>query len=243
MNGIGHFIDGKRVAGDSERRGDVFDPATVFSSLDPRGRYAFGNPPRLAQWNLARFGEPLLPLLGEDTDAAVAAATERLDAFPHTYDAHLGAGMRRKLGLEDVRPGDDDLVDDLLGLLHAHHVDFTSSFRSLADLLRGDDAAVRELFSSSPLFDAWARRWTARVDHQARDRSATADAMDAVNPRYVPRNHRVEEALDAATAGDLEPLQRLVDVLRRPFDERSGLEEYAGPAPEDFGPYRTFCGT
>ena len=222
---------------------DAFDPATVFSSIDHGGRYAFGNQPRIAQWNLARFGETLLPLFDEDPDAAVAAATERLDAFPHSYDAHLGAGMRNKLGLADTRPGDDQLVDDLLGLLHTHHVDFTSSFRALAAVLRDDPSPAKELFAGSPLFDAWSRRWTDRVDAQPRDRTATADAMDAVNPRYIARNHRVEAALDAATNGDVEPVQRLVEVLRRPFEERPGLEEYAGPAPEDFGPYRTFCGT
>ena len=222
---------------------DAFDPATVFSSIDHGGRYAFGNQPRIAQWNLARLGETLLPLLDEDPDAAVAAATERLDAFPDAYDAHLGAGMRTKLGLVDAQDGDDQLVDDLLGLLHTHRVDFTSSFRALAAVLRDDAGPARALFAGSPLFDAWASRWIARVDAQGRDRAATADAMDAVNPRYIARNHQVEAALDAATAGDLGPVRRLVEVLQQPFQERPGLEEYEGPAPADFGPYRTFCGT
>jgi uncharacterized protein YdiU (UPF0061 family) len=220
---------------------DAFDPATVFSSIDHGGRYAYDNQPPIAQWNLARLAETLLPLVHVEPDAAVAAATEVLQSFADRYQEHWGRGMRAKLGLADGRPEDGALIDDLLGLLHAQKVDFTSCFRALSSVVRGDAARARSLFADPRAFDAWAARWQARLSSQGDE--ATAEAMDRVNPVYIPRNHRVEEALSAATAGDLEPFRRLLDVLVRPFEERPGLEPYAAPAPPDFGAYRTFCGT
>jgi serine/tyrosine/threonine adenylyltransferase len=215
---------------------DAYDPATVFSSIDHAGRYAYGNQPPIAQWNLARLAEALLPLLGTDTQAAVAAATEVLESFAGRYHDHWGRGMRAKLGLRDAPPEVGELVDDVLAMLHAQRVDFTSFFRALAPALRGDGERVRSLFAEPAAFDAWAERWRAL--------EPSADEMDAVNPVYIPRNHLVEEALAAATEGDLDPFRRLVDVIARPFDERPGLEAYAAPAPAGFdGAYRTFCGT
>jgi len=221
---------------------DAYDPATVFSSIDHRGRYAYGNQPPAAQWNLARLAESLLALLHPDVDAAVGAATAVLESFPARFDAHWRRGMHAKLGLA-AAPPDGALVDDLLALLHAQRVDFTSLFRALAAVLRGDAAPARALFAEPAAFDAWAQRWLAAVDAQPGDRTATAAAMDRVNPVYVPRNHLVEEALDAATGGDLRPLERLGAVLAQPFAERPGLERYAAPAPGGCAPYRTFCGT
>ena len=151
--------------------------------------------------------------------------------------------MRAKLGLDDDRPGDAELVDDLLALLHAHSVDFTSTFPALSASLGGDDARVRALFTDGAGFDPWAARWRARLSSQPHDIRAVAACMDRVNPVYIPRNHKVEEALAAATAGDLEPFRRLVDVVTRPFDERPGLEPYAEPSPSGSRGYRTFCGT
>jgi uncharacterized protein YdiU (UPF0061 family) len=220
---------------------DAFDPATVFSSIDETGRYAYGNQPRIAQWNLARLAEALLPLLDPDLDRAVAGATEELNAFADRYGAHWSAGMRAKLGLAEHRPDDDRLVGDLLALLQARRVDYTSFFRALAAALRGDGAPVRSLFDDPAAFDAWAPRWRARL--AGADPRAVADRMDRVNPCYIPRNHEVEHALAAATAGDVEPVRTLLDVLARPFDERPGLERFARPAPAGSGPYRTFCGT
>ena len=154
--------------------------------------------------------------------------------------------MRAKLGLgaDDARPEDEALVADLLGLLKDRQVDYTSAFRSLSAVVRGDAAPARALFAADPgAFDAWAERWAARRG-EAAAADATADAMDRVNPVYLPRNHLVEEALDAATAGDLVPFEWLVDVVSRPFEARDGLERYAEPASEDFGRgFRTFCGT
>ena len=216
---------------------EAYDPATVYSSIDEGGRYAYGNQPLVAEWNLARLAEALLPLFDEDSERAVALAVEALGTFRPQYGAAFTEGMRRKLGLPD---GLDEsvlspLVDELLGLLRAGHVDLTSFFRALGTAARGDAEPARLLFLDLAGIDGWLERWRAA--------GPDAAAMDRVNPVYVPRNHLVEEALDAATDGDLQPLHRLLEAVTRPFDERPGLERYAAPAPEDFGKYRTFCGT
>ncbi|MEA2192959.1 MAG: serine/tyrosine/threonine adenylyltransferase [Solirubrobacteraceae bacterium] len=223
---------------------DAYDPATVFSSIDHGGRYAYANQPRIAQWNLALLGESLLALLGPATDAAVVAATGVLQSFPGRYEGHYRRGMRAKLGLTGADPGDDALIADLLALMHAQSVDFTSCFRALSSSLFGDASAVQALFGEPARLDAWAERWQARLESEGSDPHLTAEAMDRVNPVYIARNHKVEEALAAATAGDLEPFERLLDVLAAPFDERPGLEQYAVPAAASFaGEYRTYCGT
>jgi uncharacterized protein YdiU (UPF0061 family) len=217
---------------------DAYDPATVYSSIDSGGRYAYGNQPLVAEWNLARLAEALLPLLADDQEKAVELAVESLGGFRPAYNVAWSAGMRAKLGLPD---GLDDavvgpLVEDLLGLLRRNHVDLTSFFRHLGTAARGDAEPARGMVLDLAAFDAWAEVW--------RGLGPDPDVMDRVNPVYIPRNHLVEEALEAATAGDLEPVRRLLDVVSRPFDERPGLERYAGPAPADFGAtYRTFCGT
>jgi uncharacterized protein YdiU (UPF0061 family) len=223
---------------------DAFDPATVFSSIDHGGRYAYGNQPAIAQWNLARLGEALLVLIDTDADAAIAAASGVLESFAGRYRQYWSDAMHAKLGLSDDQPDDGALVDDLLALLRAGSVDFTSSFRALSSTARGDAQPARSLFGDSSGFDAWSERWLSRLPSDPSERQAIAEAMDRVNPLYIPRNHLVEEALEAATGGDLEPFRGLVNVLARPFDERPGLEKYAAPAPGSFGDeYRTFCGT
>jgi serine/tyrosine/threonine adenylyltransferase len=223
---------------------DAFDPATVFSSIDHAGRYAYGDQPAIAQWNLARLAETLLPLIDDDAEAAVAAATAVLEAFPDRYAEHWDRGLRAKLGLGDDPPRDPAVLDDLPPLLHAHQVDFTAFFRALSASLRGDDDRARALFGDPSAFGAWAGRWRAEVARRPRDATAIAAAMDRVNPVYIARNHHVEDALAAATAGDLAPFERLLDVVARPFEERPGFEAYTGPAPATFGDsYRTFCGT
>ncbi|MDP1819613.1 MAG: YdiU family protein [Acidimicrobiales bacterium] len=222
---------------------DAFDPATVFSSIDHGGRYAYGNQPPVAQWNLARLAEALLPLIDDDTDAAAEVATDILRAFPDRYRAAWAAGMRAKLGLGAAHDDDSVLVDDLLSLLQAHRVDLTSAFRSLSAVLLGDGGQAQALFAGSADFDAWADRWQQRVATTSADVATVAAGMDAVNPAYIPRNHLVEEALAAATAGDLGPFSRLLDAVTRPFEIRPGLERYAAPAPDTFVGYQTFCGT
>ena len=216
---------------------DAFDPATVFSSIDEGGRYAYGNQPVVAEWDLARLAEAMLPLFTDDEQQAVALAVEALEQFRGRYGAAWLAGMRAKLGL----PGQVDdpdaagLVTDLLALAQADHVDHTSLYRGLGRAARGEAEPVRALFLDLAGIDAWLGRWRAL--------GPQADAMDRVNPVYVPRNHLVEEALAAGTDGDLAPLERLLDAVRAPYDERPGLERYAEPAPDHFGAYRTFCGT
>jgi uncharacterized protein YdiU (UPF0061 family) len=215
---------------------DAFDPGTVFSSIDHGGRYAYGNQPQIAQWNLARLADALLPLLGEGREAAVAAATGAIHAFSSRFDEYAGRGLRAKIGLAAVEADDGALLDDLLEMMLAQGVDFTSAFRALP-------RDARELFTDLAGFDAWAERWQARLELEGRDRAEITAAMDRVNPVYIPRNHLVEAALAAATDGDLGPFERLVDVLAAPYEERPGLEAYAEPAPDDFGRYQTFCGT
>lgn len=210
---------------------DAFDPATVFSSIDHGGRYAYGNQPGIAQWNLARLGETLLPLIDENTDAAVEVATAVLGEFADVYARSWDEGMAAKLGLPAPAP---ELVADLLELLHTQRVDFTNFFRALSA------GTARTLFGEPEAFDAWAARRDVLLPA---DRAGVAAAMDRVNPAYIPRNHLVEEALTAATAGDLAPFERLLDVVLAPFTERPGLEEYAMPAPSGGAPHVTYCGT
>jgi serine/tyrosine/threonine adenylyltransferase len=237
---------------------DTYDPATVFSSIDHAGRYAYGNQPPVAQWNLARLGEALLPLIagegggntdgdgsdgsdgsdgndgndGNDgSDAAVAAATDVLSGFAPAYRRHFAEGMAAKLGLAEPDP---DLGSDLLELLRVQRVDFTAFFRALSA------GTARALFAQPEPFDAWAARRTALLPA---DGAATAAAMDRVNPVHIPRNHLVEEALDAATAGDMAPFHRLLEVVSAPYEQRAGLERYAEPAPAGGAPHVTYCGT
>jgi serine/tyrosine/threonine adenylyltransferase len=226
---------------------ESFDPATVFSSIDHGGRYAFGNQPQIAQWNLARLAETLLPLLAEDTDEAIAAATGVLETLPERFRRHWRDGMGHKLGLpadEGTEPEViDSLVADLLSAMHSEAVDFTSLFRALSAVVLGDPEPARSLFGDPGPFDAWSQRWFEARSSDRRDARAVAAAMDTVNPLYIPRNHKVEEALAAGTQGDMEPFRRLLDAVTDPYRERPGFEEHAEPAPADFGRYRTFCGT
>ncbi|MFI8412108.1 YdiU family protein [Paeniglutamicibacter gangotriensis] len=216
---------------------DVFDPATVYSSIDESGRYAYNNQPHIAQWNLARLAEALLPLFHEDQEQAAALAQESLGAFHTQYSAAWLAGMKSKLGLTctvDYEAA-TSLTGDLFPLLQEARVDYTSFFRALGTAARGDARLVRSLFPEPGRFDAWTERWRALAPD--------AELMEHTNPVYIPRNHLVEEALAAAVDGDLKPFSRLLAVVTMPFDQRAGFERYAAAAPEGFGPYRTFCGT
>ncbi|CAM4279352.1 hypothetical protein MB901379_01400 [Mycobacterium basiliense] len=216
---------------------EAYHPDTVFSSIDHWGRYAYGNQPVIAGWNLARFAEALLPLLSDDTQEAIALAEQSFRAFHTQYDRVWSTGMLAKLGLpgvvdaETVKP----LADELLELLQEGRVDYTSFFRHLGKAARCDVEPARSLFADPASFDCWLSRWQAL--------GPDAEVIDEVNPIYIPRNHLVEEALTAATEGDLDLVQRLLTAVTSPYLERAGLERYASPAPEDFGSYRTFCGT
>ncbi len=216
---------------------DVFDPSTVYSSIDAGGRYAYGNQPAAAQWNLARLAEALLPLLHEDQEQAITLAVQRLETFPQQYGAAWATGMRAKLGVP-ATVGDAELlplVDDLLTLLRDDHVDYTSFFVALASAGRGDAEPARELVLDLAAIDAWISRWRAMDPDPA--------VLERTNPIYIVRNHLVEEALTAAVGGDMDPFRQLLEAVSQPFTERPGLERYAAPAPQEFGAYQTFCGT
>ena len=228
---------------------DAYDPLASFSSIDTGGRYAYGRQPGIAEWNLARFAEALLPLLAEGgdddgarTDRAVAVATEALGGFRTVFGSAFAVGMHRKLGL-DARAVDravsGPVVDELLALAADGRVDHTTLYRRLGEAARtGTGDAVLPLFTDPAVrsrAQAWVPRWLAL--------GPDAELADRTNPVVVPRNHLVEEALAAATEGDLAPVERLVDAVSRPFEARPGLERYAEPAPASFGDYTTYCGT
>ena len=225
---------------------DSFDPATVFSSIDHAGRYAYGNQPRIAQWNLTRFAETLLPFLGQNEDAAVAAAKEALGRFAQRFQkAYLG-GLQRKLGLAEAREEDVELAQDLLTLMAESGADFTLTFRRLCDAAVGPDAdgPVRELFANAGSFDTWAPRWRRRLAEEAADPGTVCLIMRTVNPALIPRNHLVEAALDAAVERqDFAPFEELLEVLSRPYEDRPGFESYAMPPTPEERVHQTFCGT
>ena len=217
---------------------NAYDPATVFSSIDHAGRYAYGNQPPIAQWNLARLAEAMLPILDADPDRAVQRATAALDRFPQQFALHWLNGMRAKLGLFTPEPDDKVLVDDLLSWMQRRGADFTNTFR---DLSRA--ASVTPLVADDPDFDTWHRRLLARRARQPQSPAEAEDLMRRHNPSVIPRNHKVEEALDAATKGhDFSVMERLLDAVRAPYDHARDLAEFSTP-PQSGLPYRTFCGT
>lgn len=221
---------------------DSYSPSTVFSSIDRQGRYAFGNQPGIGAWNMARFAEALLSLLAPEPEPAIELAQGALDRYAATYQAHLRDGARLKLGLTTEEEGDEELFRDLLSVMQEGEVDFTGFFRRLASLLRqrGD---VPGSLGDELAFAPWLERWRARLAHESVEPADRADSMDGVNPIYIARNHKVEEALAAAHEGDLGPFTKLGEVLADPYVERPELAEFAEPAPSSFGAYETFCGT
>ena len=226
---------------------DTYHPATVYSSIDMQGRYAYNQQPRIGHWNLAQLAETLLPLLADDEDAAVEAAREALDAYAPAFEATYHAGLRAKIGLAGERDGDLDLVTDLLRRMAEQRADFTLTFRRLAELRRDDtagDGAVRELFADPAAFDAWAESWRERLVAEDRDDGARREAMRAANPAYIPRNHRVEQAIAAARdEEDLQPLEDLLTVLADPYADHPELAHLAQPPRPEEVVRRTFCGT
>ena len=225
---------------------DHYHPATVFSSIDHAGRYAFGNQPRIAHWNLACLAQALLPLFAEDHKSALAIAQESLDRFGDLYETAFARGLSAKIGLARQQPGDAALVEDLLERMAANGADFTLTFRRLSDLSRvgGNDGPVRDLFSDPQSFDEWGLRWRARLDGETRDDCARRSAMRRVNPAFIPRNHLVEAALDAAVdQGDLDPFLLLFSVLHKPFDDQPEHDRYSLPPRPEEQVHATFCGT
>jgi uncharacterized protein YdiU (UPF0061 family) len=228
---------------------EAYDPATVFSSIDHGGRYAFGNQPRAALWNLARLAEALLPVLALEAgteEAALAAANNALSTFEQQYRVARMTGLRRKLGLSTEREGDAALAEDLLQRMAANRADFTLTFRRLCDAAASPEgeAKVRCLFADPGTYDGWAAGWRRRLEEEPADEQARASWMRRVNPAVIPRNHLVEAALDAAyRRQDFQPFEELLEAISRPYEERPGLERYAVPARPEEAVLETFCGT
>jgi len=217
---------------------NAYSPDTVFSSIDHAGRYAYGNQPAIAQWNLARFAETLLPLLDANQEKAIAAASAALDEYPALFEQYWLTGMRSKLGLQTADAGDVELIQSLLGWMHKARADFTNTFRDLSSAESLASDRYRD-----PAFQAWQARWRLRLGNEGRPSSVVDAEMRAVNPSVIPRNHRVEEALAAAEDhDDLSLLHRLLTVLASPYETRTDLTKYQDP-PADERDYRTFCGT
>ena len=243
--------DNMSVAGETIDYGpcaflDAYDPRTVYSSIDRHGRYAYGEQPRIALWNLTRLAETLLPLLAADETEAVAEAEAALSGYAPRFEAAYHGGLNRKLGLGTVREGDAALASDLLQRMAENQADFTLTFRHLCAAAERTeaDAAVRDLFVDPTAYDGWAPRWRERLAAEARVPAATAAAMRHANPAFVPRNHRVEAMIEAAVEReDFTPFAELLAVLSRPYDDQPAYARYA-EAPEGGGSgYRTFCGT
>ncbi|WP_293797000.1 YdiU family protein [uncultured Bosea sp.] len=224
---------------------DAYHPTTVFSSIDEHGRYAYANQPPIARWNLTRFAETLLPLLDADIDKAVPIAQAALDRFDPQFQVHLIAGFRRKLGLATEEAEDVELIRSLLEAMQQGEADFTLVFRRLSEEAAQDSAdACRSLFSDPAVFEAWEGRWCQRLLRETASAETRRGAMLKVNPLFIPRNHLVEAAIEAAVErGDFGPFEVLIDVLARPFEAQPGRENYARPPEMHERVLATFCGT
>jgi uncharacterized protein YdiU (UPF0061 family) len=219
---------------------DAYDPATVLSSIDHGGRYAYANQPRMAQWNLARLAEALLPLLAGQEEAALELAQAALGAFAPAFEAAYFDGFARKIGIAERMPEDTALIEDLLRRMAEQGADFTLTFRALADAAAGDAGAARAQFTDPAAFDSWAEGWRARLAQEA----DPARLMRASNPAFIPRNHLVEAAIRAAEdRDDFHPFEALMAVLARPFEDQPDHAQYANPPKPEERVLATFCGT
>ncbi len=226
---------------------DVFHPETVFSSIDHMGRYAYHNQPSIAHWNLAGFAQTLLPLVSDDQEDAVARATEVVNTFPERFQAFYAAGLYRKIGLAEIRKGDDELAQSLLSCMAENRADFTLSFRRLCSLQSDGteaDDTMRELFADGSAFDQWVVRWRKRLAIEGRSDLERQTDMRCVNPAFIPRNHRVEQVIRAAEDdGNLVPFDELVNVLAAPYEDQPGCEWFENPPHSEEIVRQTFCGT
>ncbi|MGI9385546.1 MAG: protein adenylyltransferase SelO family protein, partial [Methyloligellaceae bacterium] len=226
---------------------DAYHPDTVYSSIDHMGRYAYANQPPIAHWNLANFAQTLLPLLGEQEDESLAEAQEAVNAFPELFETAYLAGLRVKLGLLEAREGDLELARDLLNRMAENGADFTLTFRRLCDAAGGapqSDAPVRTLFDDPTVFESWATRWRQRLAQESAGDTERQNAMRAVNPAFIPRNHLVEDVIKAAVdTEDFAPLDVLMTVLASPYDEQPAYARFAEPPRPEQMVRQTFCGT
>lgn len=217
---------------------DTYDPATVFSSIDRRGRYAYGNQPNIGEWNLTRFAETLLQLLHEDTDEAVKIAKDALGSYTELYHNNWLSGMRSKLGIFNEDKDDESLIEELLSMMHKYKVDYTNTFRALT-LDKLEDTV---LYNTAE-FAQWYELWQDRLGKQQESKEESYNLMKNSNPAIIPRNHRVEEALEAANKGDYSVMEKLLDVLSNPYEHSKKQDEYSTLPPQSSCGYRTFCGT
>jgi uncharacterized protein YdiU (UPF0061 family) len=225
---------------------DAYDPRTVFSSIDEGGRYAYINQPRIAQWNLVRFAQALLPLLAADEDAAVKVAQAAIDAYPAAFETAYFAGLRAKFGFAETRDGDLELIGTFLRHMADGHADFTLTFRRLCDSAEDAvaDGALGALFDNDAAVQVWLPQWRTRLAAETIAPAERADSMRAVNPLFIPRNHRIEAAIQAAQArGDFAPFETLMRVLSAPYVDQPVFADYANPPKPDERVLQTFCGT
>jgi uncharacterized protein YdiU (UPF0061 family) len=226
---------------------DTYHPDTVYSSIDHAGRYAYASQPAIAHWNLAGFAQTLLPLMGDDEDVAVSLASEVIQSFPERFEDFYRAGLRRKLGLAEAREGDAELGQDLLARMADNKADFTLTFRGLCDEI--DESArtcgsVRNGFEDPGAFDDWAVRWRKRLANEAGSPAERRRDMRSVNPAFIPRNHLIEEVIEAAAErNDLLPFELLTSVLASPYQDQPGRERHGAPPRPDQIVHQTFCGT
>jgi uncharacterized protein YdiU (UPF0061 family) len=224
---------------------DRYDPNTVFSSIDLGGRYSYTNQPGIAQWNLARLAETLLPLIDADEKKSIELATEVIEGFVEQFETAFLAHMRRKVGLASAEDGDADLISLLLAAMQKAQADYTLTFSKLSRIADnpGDDATLHELFDTPADIDGWLKAWRARLVLDPQTAAERAATMRLANPEFIPRNHRVEAALQAATAGDMQPFHELLGILQRPYERQPDAAEYTQPPPPSDTKYKTFCGT
>ncbi|MBW6390032.1 protein adenylyltransferase SelO [Billgrantia antri] len=225
---------------------EQYDPRMVFSSIDEGGRYAYTNQPWIAQWNLARLAETLLPLIDEDSDRAVERATELLHRFPGQHEDEWLAEMRAKLGLQQARPEDKALIEALLAAMHRGRADFTLTFRRLAEAAENAEAeaSLVALFERPEEVAGWLEEWRQRLAQEPLPEGERTHRMRLTNPAFIPRNHRVQQALSAAMdENDFGPFETLLEIVTRPYDDQPEREEYTLPAEPTERVFRTFCGT
>ena len=223
---------------------DIYNPSTVFSSIDKNGRYSYENQPKILTWNLTRLAETLIHLVHDDQNEAIKLLTEVLQLIKPVYTNYWLSLMRSKIGLSKEEQDDMQLISQLLSLMEINKVDFTLCFRSLSKALVGDKKSIKNLFKNDIAFDNWMALWKERLSHESISDEKIASSMDLVNPLYIPRNHKVEEALEAAVFhSNMKPFNKLHGILKNPYQEVKGLHEYEKPDENSKEKYKTYCGT
>ena len=217
---------------------DAYNPETVFSSIDLQGRYSFFNQPGIAKWNLARFAESLIPLIDKNKDKAIKIATETVNSFDEFYKKNWLNMMRKKLGLFGDEPNDESLIFNLLSWMHQNKADYTNTFC----FLMNESFASNDIYKNQDFMN-WKKQWQNRLSIKNNSLEKSLKLMRSVNPLIIPRNHKVEEALKAANNDDLNPINNLIEILKKPYQIQEKNSEYCYPSPESDKKYQTFCGT